>query len=336
MSTLSTRYASCYLGLSILLLSGCGGGSGKTYALLDPNESVANIETYAAKSTVDGLAFRVLWAKLEPQKQSYDWSSLDSAFEIAHAAGKKMTLHVFASTTRAAPSWLVSSGAATYTYTTPAGTAETGFIPWDSVYIEEYSNFITALGQHIASAGYSKDLYAISDTVPTAEMTVLGCVNNIMPNGTPYDRTAYQSAWQTTVQAFSSAFPNKTLFISAPREDLCRNDADGSAFYTELMNFALSINKSATLFAADLKATGSERVDTVSADIISKTKIGFQTIWSATNDPSNRMAGSLSSAICEGWKMKSRYFEIYKSDLDSADPAIQSAIASSRNGKGCN
>jgi hypothetical protein len=61
----------------------------------------------------------------------------------------------------------------------------------------------------------------------------------------------------------------------------------------------------------------------------------FQTISAKTGDTANRMQGTLSSAVCAGRAAGSRYFEIYKADLDSNDAAVQTAIGQARGTSAC-
>jgi hypothetical protein len=83
------------------------------------------------------------------------------------------------------------------------------------------------------------------------------------------------------------------------------------------------------MFAADLNAEGSERTKPY-LDYASKTGLGFQTIWSATRDPADRMKGSypgnLAQSVSYGIANGARYFEIYAVDVLNPDPIIQKAL----------
>lgn len=335
-----------YLVLSLVLLAnGCSGGSsqtpsqtnspvlaGKVFALMDVGDSTTILNDFAARTTVDGLAFRTAWRVLEPQDGVYDWTVLDTAFDSVRVRGKQLTLHVGASSL-GLPSWLHPL-VTTYTYTAPTGGLVTEPIPWDSTFIARYTRFVAALGAHIQARGDMGLLYAVSDGVPVAEMSIFGCQNGSLTGGTGYDRAAYLGAWQTTVTAYAAAFPNSRLLISAPVSVICMPDNDGRPFYTELMDFALTQSSKASVFAADLKATGSARLAQVDTSIRSRSAITFQMIWSATPDPT-RMGGSLRDAVCQGLASGGRYFEIYKTDISNTDTAIQDAIQRARVGQVC-
>lgn len=306
--------------------------SGKVFALMDPGESAADLQTYAAMSSVDGLAYRVLWSSLEPSAGSYNWTALDAAFDIVRRQGKKITIHVGPSA-GGLPNWLGSLGLVSYTYAGPQG-LRTDPVPWDAVYVSRYSQFVAALGAHVQATSNMNLVESVSDPVPVPEMTIVGCQNNQLAGGIAYSRSQYVAAWKTTISAYASAFPGIRLFVSAPLGFICLNDGDGQSVYTELMTYALSLTGNAAVFAADLNALGSQRMQQVGS-IAGLASIGLQTIWSYTNDPNNRMQGTLTAAVCRGWNLGARYVEIYQSDLSSAGAGVQAAIGIARSGQGC-
>jgi hypothetical protein len=336
-----------------LLISACSGGGGsssqaqptptpvpaKVFALMDAGDTTVRLEEFAALDSVDGLAFRASWARLEPQAGVYDWSSLDDAFDIVRDQNKLLTLHANISGI-GEPDWLIGLGVATYTYASPLGGSSTEPIPWDATFLARYTQFLAAMAAHIQARGDGNLLYAVSDGAPVAEMSLYGCLNNTLTGGTPYSRSDYLTAWTTTVDAHIAAFPSATfpevkLFISAPVAVICRPDIDGEAFYTELMNHALDNNPQTAIFAADLNANGSTRLNQVATSISARTSIGLQFIWSSSDDPDNRMQGTLSEAVCRGLDQGANYFEFYKDDLSSAVTGIQNAIQLARDGGPC-
>jgi Beta-galactosidase len=336
----------------LLVMAACSGGGGsndspaapapstpaaqtsKVFALMDVGDSAQVLDSFAIRSTVDGLAFRTAWGALEPQDGIYDWTTLDAALDTVRARGKQLTLHVGASSI-GLPRWLAALGAASYTYSTPMSGAITDPVPWDSTYLSRYTRFVAALAAHIQARGDAGLLYAVSDGVPVAEMSIVGCQNGVLSGGMPYSRANYLTAWNTTVDAHATAFPNAQLLISAPISGICVPDNDGKAFYTEVMNHALVKSAKATIFAADLNATGSSRMAQADASISARAALNFQMIWSSTNDTQNRMHGPLKDAVCRGIGYGARYFEIYKADISSADVGIADAIQRARAGQPC-
>lgn len=303
---------------------------GIVFALLDPGEPSESIEAYARLATVDGIAFRSLWSTLEPSDGVYRWTALDAAFDAARRQSKRLTLHVAASL----PGWLAAAGARTYQFSTPIGSG-TAPIPWDGVYLNRYGAFLSALAAHIRDRGDDTLLQAVSIGVPVSEMSIPGCTSGRLSPSESYDRAAYLQAWKTSIDQYSTAFPATPLYISAPVSVICLPDNDGRAFYREVMEYGLSRTANVTVFVADLNALGSARMAQVDTTILPRTKVAMQTIWSFSNDPSNRMQGPLRDAVCAGRRAGARYFELYKADLDSTDATTQAAVKAARTGDGC-
>lgn len=340
--------SACFV-LAGAVLASCGGGAsptaspapppaaalaspGEVYALMDPGDGAAQFQHYAAMAHVDGLAFRALWRQLEPEDTRRDWSSLDAALDAVRAQGKKLTIHVGVSG-GAWPSWLRSAGMATYDFSSPAGSG-TDAVPWDPVLLDRHARLVSALAQHLQSRGDTGLVRAVSDGAPVGEMSLPGCANGMLGTVT-YSRDSYLRAWKATLTSHTANFPATSVFVSAPVVQICRPDGDGAAFYGDLVADALGRGAEVTVFAADLNALGSARLGQVDRTRLGTLPIGLQTIWSSTNDPTHRMAGPLRDAVCLGMAAGARYFEVYKSDLDSADPGIQGAIDLARAGRPC-
>ena len=349
MNTLRTAYRLVALGFPMALITACGGGGGDTsgttegtgsavyapaavYALMDPGESSSSMSQYAAMTSVDGLAYRARWRDLEPTEGRYNWTELDAAFDAVQTRSKRLTVHIGASA-GAWPDWLASAGAVTYSYAGPLGQVSDP-LPWDGVFLTRYDNFVAALAAHIRSRGNMGSLNAISVGAPVSEMSLPACQNNLL-GGFAYSRTSYLSAWAAAIGSYRNRFDAANVLVSAPVSVICRPDNDGSAFYSAVMTAALTTSSNLAIFAADLNAQGSSRVSQLEPALRQRLGIKLQTIWSATNDPSNRMAGTLQDAVCQGLRLGAGYLEIYKSDLSSSDAAIRAAIDTARTGRSC-
>lgn len=290
------------------------------------------IQGYLAKPEVDGVAWRATWSSVEPSDGTYDWSRLDAALSAAAAANKRLTVHIGVSG-GAWPGWLTMAGAHTYSGTSILGGTITDPVPWDSVFLARYSRLIQQLADHISGRGQAGIVRAVSVGAPVSEMSLIACDTGTLGSGASavvYSRSSYLSAWTTAANATLAAFPGTAVVVSAPVLQICRPDNDGSAFYTDLM---MQI-PNAAIFAADLNALGSQRYAQVASPLRNRALL-FQTISAKTGDTANRMQGTLSSAVCAGRAAGSRYFEIYKADLNSGDSAIQTAIGQARGTSAC-
>jgi len=319
-------------------MASCGGGTGdaKVFALLDPGESTSSATEYAALDSVDGLAFRAAWSRMEPTANTYDWASLDAITDVVRQADKKLTIHVISD----APAWLTGLGMQSYSYNHPLFGSGSAPIPWDATFLDRNAKFMAALAAHVLARGDADLIEVVSVGAPVSEMSLLYCQNGLLGNSLSYDRSSYLESWKNSISAYDSAFSdaafdNMQLVFSAPVSQICRPDADGLAFYTELMESILPTTPRAGVFMADLNALGSSRLNQVGEGILAQVPLYFQTIWSYSNDPSDRFKGPLMDAVCFGRNAGARYFEIYKADLLSTDLAVQSAIAAVRTGDGC-
>lgn len=320
--------------VSVLLLESCGGGGGagtagavaaRAYALMDAGDPAAVHAAYAAMPGVDGLAVRTSWSAMAPKPGGYDWAALDAAAAAAAANGKKVGLHVVASGYATAPPWLVAQGMQTYRATSPAGAAAVEPVPWDPVFLSEWSTFVSALASHLADSGTLKQLDYLSVAVPVPEMSLPGCANGMLGGTVAYDRGKYLQAWKSAIGALHLNFPAVPKLLPAPVATVCRPDADGPPFYLELLDFALGVEpRGFALYATDLTDAGSARLDGV-ASALDRAPVALQ-----FNAP---MGARLRDAVCSGRRAYgATLFEAYKADLSSADAAVQAGIAAIRAG----
>lgn len=321
--------------------SGSGGtaptGDGKVFALLNPGNNSSTASQFAALNTVDGLAFRDRWSKMETSAGTYDWSRLDAIAKVAAQYNKALTIHIGADL----PSWLAEQGASTYTYIHPYQGTVTTAVPWDTVFLERHKSFVTALAAHIKQKDMASLITVVSVAAPVAEMSLPDCSNGKLGNGTSYDRGSYLSAWQSSINAYSSAFSDPAfaeiaLSVSAPVAHICAPDNDGKSFYADLVSGMKPSESRLAVFMADLNALGSARLGQVDNARLPGIRLLFQTIWSQKDDPTNRFKGSLQDAVCASWAAGARYIELYQADLLSSDVSTQNAVSSASNGSGCN
>ena len=304
---------------------------------MDGGDGAAAFNSYLSLAQVDGIAVRTSWQILAPSRGSYDWTTVDAAVSAATSSGKKFGLHVLSSVFAAPPTWVVSEGAQTYSYPSPAGATVTDALPWDSTYLSEWSTFVSALSSHLQASGGMARLQYVSVSVPAPEMSLPGCFNGLMgTSGTSYDRTKYRNAWQSTIQAMHTSFPGVAKFLPVPVATICRPDSDGPTLYGELLGTALGLEaKGFAFYATDLNALGSTRMNGV-ASLQGRAPVAMQFIWSASQDPTQRMQGTLKAAVCSGLRTYgTTVFEVYKPDLASTDAAIQAGIAAIHSPQQC-
>jgi hypothetical protein len=308
----------------------CAPFAARAFALMDAGDARAEFDAYLAMESVDGLAVRLSWSALEPADDVFSWTRVDEAFAAAAATGKRVTLHVLASTYVTAPAWLYAAGAQSYSYTLPfGGPTRTDPVPWDPVLLAEWSEFLAALRAHVDVLGASAALHAISVAVPVPEMSLVGCRDGVLQASplVSYSRAAYLAAWQATVDAATSSFPDTLKLLPVPVGTICWPDADGGAFYSELWAHAGASSTSYAHYATDLTTLASDRLDHITGLLAADAPVGVQFIWSYSSDPTDRMqkgspARTFLDAVCRGYGYGADYFEVYKVDVASADASV--------------
>lgn len=293
--------------------------------------NVSQVSTLLDNPSIDGVAVQIGWTSMETADEVFNWTTLDATLKTAKDRGKGVTLHVFAGAggSQAFSPWLKAAGVKTYTLTDPMGRTHEEGVPWDQTLLSQYSAFIKSLAVHLASTGYTSTVARMSIAVPVAEMDMIACKNNMLANTYPYDRATYLASWKTMIDAYNTSFPSLKKLVSAPVGLICFPERD-TQFFVDVMDYAFK-NYGATFspFAADLTSIGSDRMKSYT-DMVPTKGLGYQTIWSSTNDRNNRMIGTypgtLLSAMCKAVSDNADYVEVYAVDVTNTDATIQKGI----------
>jgi len=286
-------------------------------------------EAVLEPSYVDGMALQVGWRDVEPQDGRYDWQRLDEMIGEAQRRGKRVTLHLLP---LRPPEWLYTAGANSISFSigfrdSPMyGRQVREVLPWDPVFLERWARLTTELGKR-----YNKNatVLAVSVTAPAPEM--------VLPGGVPgtetfrelerrYHKDVYLRAWKQMIDTYQAAFPDKPKLLVPGIVLFDENFAD------EVVAYARSrFGDKLWLFNTGLRADGIPQAKMGRGHIRellvehAKTQpLGLQTIWSSTDDPNNRMRGSLRDALDQGLAMGGSYFEIYA--VDVLNPQMQSGL----------
>jgi hypothetical protein len=273
---------------------------------------------------IDGIALQIGWPALEPAERVYRWSELDAVLAQIMSRQKEVTLHVLPDISP----WLKAAGARTYSFVDFQGHAREAIVPWDETYLARFTEFLSALHEHLRDSGSLQTVGHVSVAAPVPEMDLAGCRNELLGSSVRFDRAIYLLAWKRMVDAYAAAFPAIEKLVSAPVGLICFPQRD-ALFYRDVMDHAAQTGEAFLPFAADLTSEGSDRMASYN-DLAQQYGVAFQTIWSATNDPGNRMKGhypdNLRAAVCTALRHNAMTIEIYAADVLNDDPAIQSAI----------
>jgi hypothetical protein len=292
------------------------------------NSRNANLDRLLQNPNIDGLALQEGWELLEPEQGKYRWESLDHALDLAIRYRKYLSIHLLASPRP--PHWLEQEGAQFFSGVDFRQRRTRDVVPWDRVYLERYTKFLQTLASHLQQRKAESYVFGLGAVVPVAECNLVCCRGNMLGD-VRYDRSAYLAACKQMLDVYASTFRQARIFISPPvRNLICVPEPDHN-FFPEEMNYGLSkYGKRMWMFAADLNAEGSERTAPY-LQFASKTGLGYQTIWSATDDPGHRMKGTFPGNLLEsvnrGIKNGALYFEIYAVDVLNPSSEIQKALS---------
>lgn len=277
-------------------------------------------------SYVRGIALQIGWRDVEPNEGEFHWEGIDKFVALAREGGKRLTIHLLP---LRPPEWVFQSGAAEFSFRVRApespqfGRAVKEAVPWDSVYLDKWSNMIRRLSDRYRDESV---VFGVSVAAPTPEMILPGTY----PAGTEtykrmrdiYDRSKYFDAWVRMIDLYQESFPSKYKFV-VPGIVL-----DDARFADQVLSYAhAKFANRLMVFHAGLRAILPSRfppmvhIYDLMQDYGRKANLGLQTIWSATHDPNNRMQGPFVHVLGNAVMLGASYLEIYAADV--ANPALQ-------------
>ena len=283
------------------------------------------------QSYLRGIALQIGWRDIEPQEGQYQWQRIDEMVAIAQREKKMVTIHILP---LRPPEWLFAAGAQAFSFTVnnpdspQSGRTVREVVPWDAVYLAKWANMLKHFGERYNA---NPSVFAVSVTAPMPEMVLPGSY----PQHTEayqrisgiYNRTAYLAAWKKMIAAYQEFFPDKYKFI-APGIVL-----DDYQFCDEVVQYGYQkFGKKLMVFNAGLRAVlpavfpPMVHIYSLLKEYGGKSNLGFQTIWSATNDPRNRLQGSLKDTLNNAVQMGASYVEVYEADVKN--PALQAELVS--------
>lgn len=281
------------------------------------------------RSYIRGVALQIGWRDVEPQEGQYQWERIDGLIALAQREQKLVTIHLLP---LRPPEWVFNAGAQEFSFTVnfpdspQYGRTVREVVAWDAVYLAKWTNMVKQFG---ARYNTNPAVFAVSVTAPMPEMILPGS----FPRNTEayqrisrmYDRSVYLAAWKEMIDVYQEFFPGKYKIL-APGIVF-----DDYRFGDEVVQYAYQrFGKKLFVFNAGLRAVlptafpPMEHIYSLLKEYGQKSNLGFQTIWSATDDPRNRMQGSFKSVLDNAVKLGASYLEIY--EVDVKNPALQADL----------
>lgn len=169
------------------------------FALTTRRLSDAEKAALVGHFAISGMTSYVTWADIEPAQDQMDFSRLDADIAIARAAGKKITIGVFAGRD-GLPGWLASAGVRLWT----DSQGRTLIHPGDRTFVALWKERVALLGQR-----YDNDPTVVQVTICGATGTLCGPRYPELPADVTYDQLV--SNWTQVIDAYVAAFPRTYL-----------------------------------------------------------------------------------------------------------------------------
>jgi PKD repeat protein len=309
---------------------------------------------------VDGIAVRADWSFIESSQGVYNWSYLDSMINAATAAGKKVALSIKAGALT--PAWVYAAGAQSFTFITATSpTAQTIPVPWDPVFLTQWTNLITALGNRYSSNATLTQVkltginYVSSETgLPRStgvQVTSGGktwTTTNDVANwvAASYTRTKVENAWQTIADAWAKAFPQQQIASELTPYNFPPIDNNGNVFsnpqggdnqiQTDFINLGMA--RYGTQFVAQNDGLSDTWIFQSIANVADQVTTGYEMLWYVTGDTTYRMNGGtaiaitteLQNAVNAALAAHARFLDIYPEDITNS--SLQNVLASTHTG----
>ncbi len=290
-----------------------------------PTTGVGNgsvVPNVAAKSYVNGILVRVAWKDLETTDNVYNWSLIDNQLTAARSYGKKVSLAIGGGLN--APNWLYTLGVQSISYTIPFnGTIP---IPWDTVFLKKWGEFINELGNRYANDTTIRLVYMTNSSTNGFEM-------QLPFNPTPsYQTIGYTDqkiidSWEYVIDQFKSAFPNHYLTNDYHPVNSSNLVADSIyAYATSTIGSRYGANgwwwtqNNTTVYPSQYAILQ----HSATANMFT----GIQMAYSGTSNPDMFGTGGMPAALSLAISDKICYWEIWNEDItNSAFDSILSAAA---------
>jgi len=270
-------------------------------------------------SSVIGMSVRTGWAETEPEEGVYDFAYIDSVISAARVLNKKIMLRILAGKT--SPLWIYDAGVQRIDYfnTNPNspsfGEPRTSPNILDQLYIDKWTNLVSVMGTR-----YSRedriDLIHMTGPCEGGELHFPLKTDTALWASLGYTKDLIVDRWKQTIDAYNSVLPFHPLALAVVNphlDDGAKEEIADYAFLELGQRFHCQGN-----YLAVTTNPSFEPYQLVSS-FSPHTTTGFQMLWSASNDPLNRMSGDLKGAIDVGLVAGVKYFEIYYKDIIDPD-----------------
>jgi hypothetical protein len=308
---------------------------------------------------VDGIAVRYNWERLEPNEGRFNWADLDQ--DIAHAHQYRKTVSIGITAGIRTPIWVYQAGAAQFTYIwdrpwgPPACSQQRIPIPWDSVYLSKWKRFVDAFASryeadksvvYVKMTGINagtQELILPHSRGREKNLLSVGCTTSDQTQDwqrAGYTRRKIESTWLEIADTFARVLPRKSLGLMIGPRGFPPIDENGNIIPSrgadlEMPNDLIDegVKQVGDRFVLQNNGLSAVKAWDKLSQVSSRVVIGWQMVWSASDDPRCRMNGglnpcdpsaTLAAATDRGLDTGARFLEIYLADL--LNPQLQPVL----------
>lgn len=271
--------------------------------------SISVMPAVATKPYVDGILVRVAWKDLETADNTYNWALIDSQITAAQTYGKKIALAVGGGPN--SPTWLFNQGAQFLSFTIPfSGTIP---IPWDTIFLTKWTEFITALGNRYADDTTIQLVYLTHSTSNGFEMQL---PFNPTPSYTSIGYTDQKviDSWKQIIDTYNTAFPNHYLTNDFHPVNSSNTVADSVYAYANL-TIGNRYGANAWWWTQNNTTVYPSQYAILQDSSTTNQFTGIQMAHSGTDSPDSFGAGGLPTALNLAISNHICYWEIWNSDI---------------------
>ncbi len=289
------------------------GSAADIYALIAANQ-LPEAATLRSPYIV-GISVRASWADMEPIEGRYRWGYFDRCIAQARRAGLLVMLQVVPD--YRTPQWVYGAGAQRFEYidTNPYhatyGQLLAIPVPWDAVFLDKWTRFVSAFGKHYNSNPAVSTIHCTSSNWSGGEMHLPKTPEDIQRwYQIGYTPEILLEAWQRVIDAYALSFPDHPFAVSVARA------IDSDQMTADLVNYGVAEYGPRFQVQGNwLSAFTNEEwyYYRLVRDSSLRTQVGFQMLASATHYPGRQ--GDLGTALDKGLRAGASYFEVYEPDV---------------------
>lgn len=280
----------------------CGPTTGQGNGSVDP--------AIAALPFVKGILVRVAWEKCEPSDNVYNWTLIDGQITAAKNYGKKISLAIGCG--GGIPQWVFQQGAQRLIPTSPP-INDTIAVPWDTIFINRWKDFIQQLGAKYKNDTTIRLVYITNASLNGFEMQ-LPFTSNPPLTTAGYSDAKMIASWDTAVHTFAQAFPNH--YLTNDFHPVNSSDAVGNSIYAyATATIGNRYGANAWWWTQHNTTVYPAQYTILQSAASTQSFSGVQMAYSGTSDSASFGAGGMPAALQLARSNGVCYWEIWNQDL---------------------